>query len=220
MSRRSIAPLVFLTITAYSALMLALAVFVLHPPALGWVGLGLATVAGWLGGALVVWLFGGTRTNPVRLHSRPGGLYRLVIVTDTDVEAAELASAVRLRVIGRTAEVRVVAPVMTTPIHFLAAAEEAEREDASRRLQTTLTALRAAGIDAQGTVGIDDPLQALGDVLGDFHADEILLVGTLPARRDWLDRGFERQARDLFGVPVSTIYGRKQPNADRAGSAA
>ena len=53
-SRRSIAPIVFVTITAYSALMLALAAFVLHPPALGWIGLALATVAAWLAGAAVV----------------------------------------------------------------------------------------------------------------------------------------------------------------------
>lgn len=209
MSRRSIAPLVFLTVTAYSALMLGLALFVLHPPALGWVGLGLAAVAGWLGGALVVWLFAGTRTSSVRLHPRPGDVYRLVIVADVDVEAVELVSAVRLRVLGRAAEVRVVAPVITTPLHFLTAAEEPEREEARRRLQTTLRQLRDAGIRAEGGVGVDDPLQALGDVLGDFPADEILLVGSLPAEREWLDRSFERQARDIFGVPVATVFGRR-----------
>ena len=218
-SRRSIAPIVFVTITAYSALMLALAAFVLHPPALGWIGLALATVAAWLAGAAVVWLFAGTRTSSVRLHPRPGDVYRLVIVADTDVEAPELASAVRLRVLGRTAEVRVVAPVMTTPLHFLAVAEEPEQDEASRRLQTTLTVLREAGVDAQGVVGVDDPLQALGDVLGDFPADEVLLVGSLPARRDWLDRDFERQARDLFGVPVATVFGRRKPDAGGGGSA-
>ena len=28
-----------------------------------------------------------------------------------------------------------------------------------------------------------------------------------PARRNWLDRGIEEKARDLFGVPTATIYG-------------
>lgn len=213
MSRRSIAPLVFLTITAYSALMLALAVFVLRPPPLGWIGLGLAIAAGWVGGAAVVWLFTGTRTSSVRLHPRPSDVYRLVIVTAANVEANELVSAVSLRLLGRTGEVRVVAPVLTTPLRFLAAAEEAEREEASRRLQTTLAVLRDAGIDAGGAVGVDDPLQAVGDVLGDFPADEILLVGSLPARRGWLDRDFERRARDVFGLPVATVFGRTELDA-------
>ena len=70
-----------------------------------------------------------------------------------------------------------------------------------------MAALAEAGIPAQGAIGTDDPLQATGDVLHDFPADEILLVGPLPSQRQWLDRDFERRARDLFGVPVSTVFG-------------
>ena len=216
---RSVALIVFGSIAGYSTVMLALALFVLHPPALGWIGFGVATVAASLAGATLVLAFAHTRTNAVRLHPRPGAVYRLVVVSDTDVEPAELLSAVRLRVVGRAAEVRVVAPVMTTPLRFLAAAEEGDEAEAAGRLAMTLILLRRVGIKAQGVVGTDDPLQAVGDVLADFPANEILLVGTLSSRRGWLDRDFEREARDRFGVPVATVFARRELALDERSNA-
>jgi hypothetical protein len=130
-------------------------------------------------------------------------------VVDVDIEPSELCSAARLRVIGRCSEVHVVAPVAPRPLHFLAADEERERYDAKRRLQEALDSLLGANIHARGGVGTDDPLQAAADALVGFPADEILFVGSLPSARDWRERDFELRARDILGVPVSTVFGER-----------
>jgi hypothetical protein len=66
--------------------------------------------------------------------------------------------------------------------------------------------LETAGITASGAIGTDDPLQAVADVLAGFPAHEILFVSTSRQRREWSDRDFELRARDLFWVPVATVW--------------
>jgi len=205
--RDHFARIVFLPILLYVALMFGLALFVAHPPLLGWVGLAVVAVVALLAGALALAFFSRMRTNADRLHPHTGPLFRLLVVSDVDAEPAELRSAVGLRTIGRRVEVRVVAPVLASPLHFFSADEDGERSDAARRLRSTVAALANAGIPARGLIGADDPLQAVDDALRGFPADEILLVSRLQSARSWLDRDFERRARDLFGVPVSTLFG-------------
>jgi hypothetical protein len=204
---------IFVPIGLYVALMLALAAFVVHPPLLGWIGFAVAAAVALLAGALAVAFFSRMRTNTDRLHPRTEPVYRLLVVTNSDVEPAELRSAVRLRALGRRVDVRVIAPVIATTLHFATADEADESAAAERRLEATLAALAVAGIAARGSVGTDDPLQATADVLAGFHAHEILLVSPLRSRRSWLDRDFERRARDLFGVPVSTVFGTRSDGA-------
>lgn len=199
--------LVFVPVVLYVALMLALAGLVVHPPLLGWIGLAVVAAVALLAAALAVAFFSRMRTNAPRLHPHAGAVYRLLVVSDVDVEPEEIQSAVWLRALGRSSEVRVVAPVVASALHFAAADEEHEGLEAVHRLQATLKALAASGIPAQGSIGTDDPLQAVGDALAGFAADEIVLVGALPSHRVWLERDFERRARDAFGVPVSTVYG-------------
>jgi hypothetical protein len=198
---------VFLGIGLYFALMAALAAFFLHPPLLGWIGLAVAGTIATLAAVLALTFLSRMRTNAPRLHPHEGAVHRLLVVADEDVEPGEIGPAVRLRTIGRRAEVRVVAPIVPSPLHFLSVDEGRETVTAGQRLRSTMDALAAAGVTATGMVGTDDPLQAVGDTLAEFPADEILLIGRLPSRRVWLDQDFERQARDRFGVPVSTVYG-------------
>jgi len=207
MSKDRLAQLVFVTIGLYVALMLGIAAFVVHPPLLGWIGLAVSGVICLLVAALSVAFFSRMRTNAERLHPHAGAVYRLLVVTDVDVEPAEICSSVGLRTIGRRAEVRVVAPVIASALHFVSTDEDREGSDAAGRLRATLAALAKAGIPAQGAIGTDDPLQAVGDALRGFPADELLLVTRLQSARSWVDRDFERRARDLFGVPVSTVFG-------------
>lgn len=216
-ARRSPAVFVFLPIGAYLAAMLALAIFVVHPPLLGWIGLAVVAAIALLLATAAVRLFPRLRANAVRLHPRPGAVWRLLVVVDADVEPASLCSAIRTRLRGRWAEVRVVVPVTTTRLHFLTDDEHAEQDAAARRVRAVLRELADAGIRAQGRLGTDDPLQALGDELRRFRANEILLIAPLPAQRSWLERDFERQARDLFGIHVSTAFLTESPPTDSDG---
>lgn len=207
MRKEPLATLVFLPIGLYFVLMVLLAAFVVRPPLLGWIGLAVAATIALLAGIAAVAFFSRMRTNADRLHPHAGAVYRLLVVTDVDAEPAEICSAVGLRTLGRQADVRVIAPVVASRLHFVSADEARESSDAARRLQATMTALADAGIPARGAIGTDDPLQAVGDALSGFPADEILLVSAVEPVRGWIDRAFERRARDLFGVPVSTVFG-------------
>jgi hypothetical protein len=207
MAKRSLTFLLFAPVVVYLVAMVAVAAFVTRPPALGWAGLAVASVVALLGATIALQLFTRNRANVVRPHPRSGSVHRLLVVADVDVEPAELRLATELRLVGRKSQVKLVAPVLPSAAHFIANDEERERAEAHLRLQRALRALAAGGIEAQGAVGGDDPLQAVGDALADFPADEILLVGTVASRRSWLDEGFERRARDLYDLPVSTVFG-------------
>jgi thiol:disulfide interchange protein len=93
------AKLILVPIALYIAVMLVLAAFVVHPPVLGWIGLGLAAALALLVTALAVAFFSRMRANADRLHPRVESVHRILLVIDADIEAAELASAVSLRAI-------------------------------------------------------------------------------------------------------------------------
>jgi hypothetical protein len=73
-------------------------------------------------------------------------------------------------------EVLVLAPATNNPLaEWLSDVEEA-RFDAQRRLALSLGTLAAAGLEARGSVGDPDPVQAVEDELRTFAASELVLV--------------------------------------------
>ena len=196
----------------YVVTMVLLGLLVTHPPLLGWVGLGVLTAALAAVAALGVWLFPRVKVNATRLHPHAGPAHRLLVVLDADVEPEELGTAIELRGVGRNLDVRLVAPtIASSTLHYLTGAEETEQHEASRRLQAAANSLEAAGIPTHGQIGTDDPLQAAADALATWPADEILLVAPVASRRTWLEHDLEREARDLLGLPVATVFGRPAP---------
>lgn len=198
----------------YVTVLLLVAAFVVKPPALGWIGFGVAATIGLAIAGIAAVLFPHTRANAVRVHPRFGGRFRLLVVADAHCPSASLCNAVSDSLAGRAADVLVVAPVLASPLHFLAEDEERERDDARVRLSEALHGLAQLGIEARGRVGADDPLQAVGDALAGFPANEILLVAPEERQAIWVEHGLDRKARDLFGVHVSSL------TVDGAGTAA
>lgn len=192
-------------VLAYLVVMLLVALLVVEPTTLGWIGFGIAAAVGLLVGGAASFLYTRSRTNAERLHPEPGGQSRLLVVADAHCDGVELCRAVQRSVAGRPSEVLVVAPVLASPLHFLTDAEDADREDARVRLAEAVQGLARLGIAAQGRLGSDDPLQAIGDALARFPASEILLVAPEPGGRSWLERDLARKARDSYGVHVSRL---------------
>jgi len=211
------AVVVMCVVGLYVATMVLIALFVTHPPVLGWIGLGVLAVALAAATGLGMHLLSGQRVNAVRLHPHDGTIHRLLVVLDSDVEPDELRTAIELRAVGRSLEVRLVAPTMpATTLHYLTGDEIPERHVATRRLGAALDTLEASGIRASGQIGTDDPLQAAADALVSWPADEILFVTPVASRRTWLERDLERRARDALGLPVETVFGRTVPLARAA----
>lgn len=192
-------------ILLFLALLFVVALFVVQPPPLAWIGLGVVAVIALGIAATASALYSRSRTNGPRLHPHAGDRYRLLVLADTHCDVTIVCDGVKRAVRDRAAEVLIVAPVLPSPLHFLTNAEESEIEDARVRLMEALQASARVGVEARGMLGGDDPLQAIGDALGNFHANEILLVVPEHDSRSWLEDGLERKARDTYGVPVSSV---------------
>lgn len=195
----------FAPVLAYLAVLFLLAVFVTDPPTLGWIGFGVAAAVGLVIAGIASYLYPRSRTNADRRHPHRGGPFRLLVIADVRCDGAALCDAVQHSVSGRPGEVLVVAPVLASPLHFLTDAEGNERGEADRRLAEAMDGLDRLGITARGTVGSDDPLQAIGDALAGFPASEILLAAAASTNRNWLDFDLERKARDAYGVHVASV---------------
>jgi ribosomal protein S18 acetylase RimI-like enzyme len=124
---------------------------------------------------------------------------RVLVVANETVEGDVLHEA-----IGATgaAEVHVVAPALNSRLrHWFSDEDEAHRS-AESRLAACLERLRNAGLDARGSVGDGDPLQALSDALRFFPADEIVIATHPEGRSHWLARHLVERARSRFAQPV------------------
>ncbi|MGI4895226.1 MAG: hypothetical protein ACRYF3_08955 [Janthinobacterium lividum] len=81
------------------------------------------------------------------------------------------------------------------------------RTDATTALATTLAALRAEGLRAEGRTTADDPLPEVRAALEQEPDARELVVVTRPhAVEDTFHRDWASRARDTLGVPVLHVY--------------
>jgi GABA permease len=79
------------------------------------------------------------------------------------------------------------------------------REAAAAKLEEALEQLRAAGVEAQGSVGNADPILAVTDAWDPKRYDEII-VSTLPMRfSKWLHAGLPERIGKLTDAPVTHV---------------
>lgn len=124
------------------------------------------------------------------------------------VTTAEPISAELLRSVAgdlpEDAEVLVVAPATThSPLRFWVSDVDAAIAHAERVQQETVERLEEAGVDASGTVGESEPLQAIEDALVTFAADRVVVIEHEGGERDYReDGGLAAAVRERFGLPV------------------
>jgi len=133
------------------------------------------------------------------------GRHRILVVANETVAGRSLRDEVVRRAQEREAEVLVVTPALNTRIRHWTSDEDMARTAAQIRLDESLAALSVSGIDAHGTVGDDDPCQAIEDSLRTFPADEIV-ISTHPAgRSNWLEHGVVERAGERFDLPITHV---------------
>ena len=103
------------------------------------------------------------------------------------------------------ADVLVVAPVLSSPLHRWTSDDSEDRELAEERVEESIGCLRRHGLRAHGRLGDADPVQAIADALYEFPAEEIVVCLEEPERAHWLRKGVVERARERFGVPVTEI---------------
>jgi hypothetical protein len=140
-------------------------------------------------------------------RERPDGRRRLLVVANETVAGRALRDEIvrRARAGAGDVDVLVVAPALNSRLRHWTSDEDAARGLARERLDASLAALAAAGVEARGEIGDDDPLQALEDALRTFGADELIISTHPPGRSNWLEKGLVESARDLYDFPISHV---------------
>jgi len=83
--------------------------------------------------------------------------------------------------------------------------DEVGMAQARFRLRQAVEALRAAGVEVEGEVGVPDPFQAVENAVEHVQVDEVIL-STLPRGLSrWLDADLPRRIERRLGVPVKTL---------------
>ena len=103
------------------------------------------------------------------------------------------------------ADVLVVCPALNSPLRHWASDEDGARALAQDRLDESLGALAAAGVEARGEVGDADPIQAMDDALRTFGADEIVISTHPPGRSNWLEKEVIGRAKERYDVPITHV---------------
>jgi hypothetical protein len=109
----------------------------------------------------------------------------IVLSRELDEPAAieRIRAETRLEPDAPSTEVLVLAPARTGTLDRWASDVEAARTEAQRKLVISVASLAAIRVDATGSVGDQDLVQAVEDELRQFAADEVILV-TGPPDRD------------------------------------
>jgi hypothetical protein len=128
--------------------------------------------------------------------------HRLLVISNATLSGAELFREIRERADETDTEVLIVAPALTSRLHYWMSDFTDGVVNAQARLARSLEHCAAAGITAHGQLGDAHPLQAIDDAMRTFAPDEIIIATHPPGRSNWLERNVVDDARRRFAVPI------------------
>jgi hypothetical protein len=146
---------------------------------------------------------------------------RILVIANETVADPALKEKILERTARRAATVLVVCPALNSRLRHWFSDDDGARARASERLDMSLTALWAEGVDADGLVGDSDPLCAVRDALAEFRPHEIVISTHPPGKSNWLEKDVVERARKLAGaVPVfHVVASGVETDAARSASA-
>jgi hypothetical protein len=139
------------------------------------------------------------------VRAQSGGERRRILVVANETVAGRALRGEVVRRAEGDADVLVVCPALNSPLRHWASDEDGARALAQERLEESLGALAAAGVEARGEVGDADPIQAMDDALRTFGADEIVISTHPPGRSNWLEKEVIGRAQARYDVPITHV---------------
>jgi hypothetical protein len=136
----------------------------------------------------------------------------LVVANDTH-GGHSLIEAIKARAAKGDASFVVIAP-QNKPQSGLVIYDEAVRDAARHRVESTLSALRELGIEARGDVMDPDPFNATLDAVREYGIDEIIVSTHPETRSGWLRRDLIERVQEATDLPVEHVV--VDLDADRA----
>ena len=140
--------------------------------------------------------------NEPHPHGATPGTRHVLVVANETLAGAELREQI-LHDDGARVEMDVLAPVLTSHVHFGVTDIDRELAEARTRLERSLAWAREQGIVARGEVGDPSPTIAIEDELRDFGADSVIVVTHPRERETWQERGELERLRRELDVPVT-----------------
>ena len=141
----------------------------------------------------------------------PVAAHRILVIANDALAGPELRREIMSRV-ELWPELLVVAPVLSSRLHFWASDFDRDSRDARARLEATLAWAAAQGFTAQGEVGDpEDPLAAVEDALRWFGADEVIVATHPPEQANWLEAGVLARLHDELDVPMTHVVAGRGP---------
>jgi hypothetical protein len=149
----------------------------------------------------------GTLPHRAEVAHREDLTYRVLVVANETVGGQALLAEIENRCKGRTSEILVVVPALTSSrMEHWSSDVDGALEAAGERLNESLLRMEAAGITARGQVGDHhEPNASLEDALRAFPADEVIISTHPPERSRWLERGVVERARREVPLPITHV---------------
>jgi GABA permease len=138
---------------------------------------------------------------------RDDSTHRVLVLANQTVGGRALLAEIQNRSRGRSSEILVVVPALTsTPLEHWASDVDQALDEAGDRLDASLKTMEAAGLHARGYVGDHhEPNASLEDALRDFPADEVIISTHPPDKSRWLERGVVTRARTEVPLPITHV---------------
>ena len=149
----------------------------------------------------------GTIPRQAEVSHRDDRVYRVLVLANETVGGRALLAEIENRCKGRNSEIFVVVPALTSsPLEHWSSDVDGALDEARERLDASLAAMSAAGLEARGHVGDHhEPNSSLEDALRDFPADEVVISTHPPHKSRWLERGVVARARRDVPLPVTHV---------------
>lgn len=135
-------------------------------------------------------------------RSLPGERHVLVVANEA-LSGMELRERILRH--GQHVEVDVLAPVLTSHVHYGVSDIDHELKEARLRLERSLAWADTLNIAVRGEVGDPSPITAVEDELRDFGADEVIVVTHPRERQTWQERDQLERLRRELDVPVTHV---------------
>jgi hypothetical protein len=136
------------------------------------------------------------------------GVHRVLVVANETVGGRALLTELQNRLSGEErSELLVVCPPLAgSAAEHWSSDIDGYIPETKARLEASVQAMRAAGINASGRLGDHhDPNQAIEDALKVFPADEVVISTHPPKRSRWLESGVVEKARAELPQPVTHV---------------
>lgn len=137
---------------------------------------------------------------------------RYLVVANQTLAGEHLVKEIRARLSAGPCRFHVLVPATHPGGHAVYTEGEAQAV-AQRNLDRALETFRKLGAKADGEVGDEQPLGAIGDVLREQEFDEIILSTLPPGVSRWLKQDLVSRVERSFAVPVTHVIGEPEPAA-------